>query len=122
MGDRGQVNISGVYLYTHWGAYDLINDVYKALIHKKRWNDHEYLARIIFDEMKSGENNPFTGYGIGTSKHGDIWRLIKIEDKSDYDIIPNNIITIIDNNNEIFKASFNEFIKRYEEGIFNENE
>lgn len=78
MGDRGQVKINGVYLYTHFGASELIKDVQIALAKRWRWNDLEYLARIIFDEMKGDDFITETGYGIGTKLHGDVWRLIEV--------------------------------------------
>jgi len=83
MGDRGQVLIedSGVYLYTHWGASNLGSLVKSAISEGKRWNDPEYLARIIFDYMKQGRDarkGDYTGYGIRTERNGDIWRLIKV--------------------------------------------
>ena len=80
MGDRGQVLIEdvGVYLYTHWDASELTKIVQKALAKKWRWDDPEYLARIIFCEMVKGDEEGETGYGIGNNLHGDVWRLIKV--------------------------------------------
>ena len=78
MGDRGQVKVGEIYLYTHWGAYKLIDDVYSALKKHWRWNDPCYLARIIFDEMTLGMHDEETGFGICGNQHGDIWRLIEI--------------------------------------------
>lgn len=73
MGARAQVLIQdeGVYLYTHWGSGSLGEDLKRALAKRWRWTDPEYLARIIFDEMK-GADFEETGYGIGTSAHGDL--------------------------------------------------
>jgi len=85
MGDRGQVLIvdydkedEGVYLYTHWGATDLVEVVRDAMKRKLRWDDPCYLARIIFSEMIRDEIDGETGYGICTNQHGDIWRLVKV--------------------------------------------
>ena len=61
MGDRGTVEIHGVYLYTHWGASDLIDVVREALAKKWRWDDESYLARIIFDTMLDGSHGTETG-------------------------------------------------------------
>ncbi len=102
MGDRGQVKIGGVYLYTHWGAIGLIEDVQTALNNKWRWHDLEYLARIIFDVMTAGEQGEEAGYGIGIQKHGDIWRLIEITKDN---------IRVIDNDKEVFNGTFEEFLK-----------
>lgn len=84
MGARGQVCINGyfddtnVYLYTHWGAPNLVGDVREALAKKWRWDDPEYLARIIFEVMIEGQEGTETGFGIGTHMHGDIDVLITI--------------------------------------------
>ena len=108
MGDRGQVLIedTGVYLYTHWGASDLLKDVKRALSKKWRWDDPEYLGRIIFDEMIDDQQKTELSFGIGTEEHGDIWRLIKINCKD-------QIVEINDylGNNHNRSYPFNTFIK-----------
>ena len=70
MGDRASVFIreqsdQGVYLYTHWGGYELPKDVHKALSRQQRWTDAPYLARIVFHEMGGGTDKE-TGFGIST--------------------------------------------------------
>lgn len=76
MGMRAQVHIedTGVYLYTHWGSETLLDTVKKTI--KKGWrlNDPEYFTRILFEEMIEAENarGTETGFGIGTSPHGDL--------------------------------------------------
>ena len=102
MGDRGQVKINGVYLYTHWGATNLVEDVQRAIAKKWRWGDDEYLARIILDEIVGDEQKTETGYGIGTTEHNDIWRLITLV---------NNVIVVKDNDKEVFRGSYEEFLK-----------
>lgn len=72
MGERGQVKIGKVFLYTHWGGHKLKKIVKSALSKRWRWNDEEYLTRIIFDEMIKDEIGTETGYGIGTTKHTDL--------------------------------------------------
>lgn len=79
-----------IYLYQHHDGYALYKIVCNAINRKERWNDPEYLARIIFSEMiKAGSytdyNDKFinaldesTGFGIGTSQHGDIEYLIEV--------------------------------------------
>ena len=81
MGDRGEVSINGVYLYTHWGGKELIEDVKKALNERARWDDEEYLARIIFCKMVGDDMESTTGYGIGNIEHSDAWRQIIIKDQ-----------------------------------------
>ena len=85
MGCRGQVLIEseGVYLYTHWGADTLLDDVLRAVNSPKgqsRRTDGEYLARIIFCEMVKDDIDGETGYGIGTQEHGDIQLLVTVTD------------------------------------------
>lgn len=68
MGDRANVYMKdgdrGVYLYTHWEGSELPFMVQKALAHKQRWDDGQYLTRIIFQEML-GDDTEYTGFGIG---------------------------------------------------------
>ncbi len=54
-----------IYLYTHWGAEHLENILVKALDRgKERWDDHSYLARVIFTDMTAGVGTELTGYGL----------------------------------------------------------
>ena len=80
MGDRVQVHFTetGVWLYSHWDGDNAIEDVRRALAKKWRWDDPEYLARIVFDEMTDGRMDE-TGYGIGTKQHGDVDRVVEID-------------------------------------------
>lgn len=70
MGDRANVyvhegNRPGVYLYTHWDGSRLPQTVLKALQRGRgRWNDVQYLTRIIFCEMIQDDVLGETGYGI----------------------------------------------------------
>jgi hypothetical protein len=74
MGDRANVYVKdqfiegiGVYLYTHWGGYELPAIVQKSLhstAGRNRWHDSGYLARIIFGEMVKGCEDSETGFGI----------------------------------------------------------
>lgn len=83
MGARAQCGVQMhngeyVYLYTHWGQYTLEDAVKEAL--KKgedRWDDPEYLARIVFQQMLDGDTGT-TGYGIGNEVHGDVDLVIEL--------------------------------------------
>jgi hypothetical protein len=85
MGDRGQVRLISkgqpdIYLYTHWTAYRLAETVADALERgQSRWNDDEYLNRIIFCEMVKDEVLDETGYGIGTTLHGDTRLVVEVD-------------------------------------------
>lgn len=74
MGERGQILIkdTGVYLYTHWTGYRLKNILQESLSKKWRWNDEDYLTRIIFDVMTKEEHGTDTGYGIGSTQKSDL--------------------------------------------------
>lgn len=53
MGDRGNIavlqsNGDQVWLYSHWGGYDLPNRLQQALARRWRWSDESYLTKIIF--------------------------------------------------------------------------
>ena len=84
MGDRGQVQLVSegnpdLYLYTHWTANSLPETVANALDRSRgRWSDHEYLNRIIFSEMIQHDVLGDIGYGIGFGLHGDVWRVVEI--------------------------------------------
>jgi hypothetical protein len=83
MGDRAQVkvvtNYGDVYLYTHWYGHKLKKTVAKALDRgRDRWNDPEYLTRIIFSEMIKGHEKENTGFGIGVKQHSDIRKLVTV--------------------------------------------
>jgi hypothetical protein len=70
MGDRANVHVienekeNGVYLYTHWCGTYLPLKLQEALATRWRWNDGQYLARIIFDVMTARTHGEETGYGI----------------------------------------------------------
>lgn len=86
MGDRAQVavgrgayvNGATVHLYTHGGGWRLMEDVLRALRRRERWDDAEYLARIVLCEMILGREKNVervsaeTGFGIGVRAHGDL--------------------------------------------------
>jgi len=110
IGDRAQVKIKGhadtcVYLYTHWGGYRVEMEVRKALALKERWDDDEYLARIIFCEMIGDNTEGTTGYGIGTGEHGDIGLLITV-DTVQQDVLIHHVYADYDDK----KFSFEDFI------------
>ena len=93
----GQVEIvnefGSVFLYTHDNAKFLVEDVHTALSKRVRWDDPDYLARIIFCNMLVKEDwDKETGYGIGSQMYADINLLIRI-DIAKQKIEINNILT-----------------------------
>ncbi len=83
MGDRAQVHIvdENVWLYTHWDGSQLIETVRAALSKKWRWDDPEYLARIIFDEMVGKNQGKETGFGISSGGSGDVDLIVSVNCK-----------------------------------------
>lgn len=63
---RGVNEVGRVYLYTHWDGYRLPIVVRDALKLEERWDDEQYLARIVFQAML-GNDTGTTGYGIGAA-------------------------------------------------------
>jgi hypothetical protein len=77
MGDRANVVVrrewpkdvhpqEAVFLYTHWGGEELPRTARAALKYgKSRWDDPDYLARIVFDFL-TGREEGASGFGIST--------------------------------------------------------
>jgi len=89
MGDRGNVYVHagdfpGVYLYSHWGGSGLAETTRRALARgRDRWDDDQYLARIIFCEMVKNDLEGTTGYGISAYQgDGDLICSVDCETKT----------------------------------------
>jgi hypothetical protein len=98
-----------VYLYTHNGGDKLVNIVYEVLSMQTRWDDSDYLTRLIFCAMVPNNRwNDEYGYGIGTGLYDDIDILVSID-------VPNQKIKLqssIDIHN-YQSMSFTEFIDNF---------
>lgn len=73
MGDRGNIAIreaagQEVNFYSHDLGSKLPHIVRKALARGERWDDPEYLARIVFCELIKGREREDTGFGISTAR------------------------------------------------------
>ena len=82
--NTGQIEIVGpygrVFLYTHETASDLITVVSDVLCRVIRWDDPDYLARMIFCRMVPKSNwDSELGFGIGTQMYKDINILITLD-------------------------------------------
>lgn len=74
MGDRANIYLEmpgkndepdGIYLYTHWSGYAWPERLREALIFGRgRWNDDQYLARIITSRVFADLANDVTGGGV----------------------------------------------------------
>lgn len=72
MGDRANIRVDfgkdgSVYLYSHWDGADLALTLREVLSRKQRWDDEQYLARMIFCAMTEHDPKGETGYGLGPS-------------------------------------------------------
>lgn len=111
----GQVEIistenDSIFLYTHDLADSLVNDVYQALKLGARWDDADYLARIVFCRMMPPEqllNDK--GFGIGAKQYGDINLLITL-DCRDQTI---SVISSLMENKHKYSMTFTEFLENY---------
>ena len=82
--NSGQIQIIAphysVYLYTHDYAKTLVGIVHDILSKKKRWDDPDYLARMLFCAMIPPKDwDSETGFGIGTQYYADTNLLIVID-------------------------------------------
>ena len=122
MGTRSQVHMvnSGVYLYQYWDGYDLPQEIQTALKNKARWDNEEYLTRIIFDTMVDAgkyegwdetetekQRHQSTGYGIGTCQHGDIEWLVEVNVESQKITVRQGYKSL----EAVWSGSFEEFIQ-----------
>ena len=89
MGERGNVFVkepgedddTGVWLYTHWGCYELPGTLADALHRgKSRWGDAPYLTRIIFNSMVSGDEMGTTGFGISARMGDNNYPILVVDD------------------------------------------
>jgi hypothetical protein len=72
MGDRANIVVkqpdgSRIYLYSHWGGWEMPGTLRDALDRHQRWEDPAYLTRIIFCEMVKIDCGGATGFGISTA-------------------------------------------------------
>lgn len=87
MGDRGNIVIvyhddneaKQIYFYTHWKGYNLPEIVHRAIKRRERWDDIDYLARIIFCEMIKGDESGSTGFGIAPYPMDNEYRFIYVD-------------------------------------------
>lgn len=114
--NSGQVEVVSpfgrIYLYTHDHAARLTNDVYSALVAGQRWDDADYLAKIIFCHMVPLECwEQDRGYGIGTQLYVDINLLITV------DTVKQQVtITSAKDKSFRYQGTFQEFVEEYTKG------
>jgi hypothetical protein len=77
MGDRANIYLTnsryrkandtkhGIYLYTHWSGYSWPDRLRRALeFGRNRWDDPQYLQKIIMDQVFKKERDEETGAGV----------------------------------------------------------
>lgn len=132
MGDRANVKIihsNGIpiYLYTHWGGCELAADVRAALRLEERWDDENYLTRIIFCKMLGNDPSVWhgtTSFGIGLAVTDNEHPIIEINIKeqtiafTDEAYQPGYDLDA-EKTKEFAKWTFDEFIKLPKDEITN---
>lgn len=64
----GSTFIHPLFMYTHWRGSEIKTVLQTALMRgKERWDDPQYLSRIIFDTLKEGCVDEITGFGLSTA-------------------------------------------------------
>lgn len=112
MGDRANVLVKadkkdkGVYLYTHWHGSQLPRKLGISLGKRWRWDDAQYLARIIFDDMIGELQGGETGFGI-SSMPGDGTDRVLIVDCSTKTVTDANL----DEKKTFGEWTFEEYLK-----------
>lgn len=108
--DSGQIEIISpfgrVYLYTHNDVKSLLTIVHNTLSLKVRWDDPDYLSRMLFCEMIPEQFwSSNSGYGIGTQLYADVELLVSLD-------TVNQKITLSSGSHEFsnFSMSFEEFV------------
>lgn len=98
-----------VYLYTSQTAKSLVSIVHTTLSLNKRWDDPDYLSRLLFCRMIPMESwASDTGFGIGTQLYVDTNLLITI-DTLNQSISISSFGSGVDN----VKMSIKDFVKNF---------
>lgn len=114
MGERGNICLSypadhgsgEVWFYTHWRG-DIMQEVVAVALHKGmgRWDDYNYLARIIFTTLvPAHEHDITTGFGISPYLSGEE------ENPTIFVNLGNNTVTSFFGANDV-TLSYQEFIE-----------
>jgi len=88
MGDRAniefkEVNGGKLFFYTHWRGFEYMKSALKnALERNERWDDDQYLARIIFCEVIKDAHDETTGFGLSTTLCDNNNSIIEVDVKS----------------------------------------
>ena len=113
--NAGQIEIIGpygrVYLYSHNTADELIAVVDEVLSRKVRWNDPDYLTKMLFCRMIPQDKwNDELGFGIGTQLYTDVNMLLSLDTVHQTIKISSAFETYVSNT---ISMSFEDFINKY---------
>jgi hypothetical protein len=113
--NTGQVEIVGpygrVYLYSHNTANELVSVVSDVLSRQVRWDDPDYLSRMIFCRMvPKNKWDDELGFGIGTQLYRDVNMLISLDTVHQTIRISSAFETYITNS---ITMSFDDFLNKY---------
>lgn len=113
--NTGQIEIVGpygrVYLYSHNTANELVSVVSDVLSRQVRWDDPDYLSRMIFCRMiPKNKWDDELGFGIGTQLYRDVNMLISLDTVHQTIKISSAFETYVTNS---ITMSFNDFLNKY---------
>ena len=113
--NTGQIEIVGpygrVYLYSHNTANELVSVVSDVLSRQVRWDDPDYLSRMIFCRMiPKNKWDDELGFGIGTQLYKDVNMLITLDTVLQTIKISSAFETYITNS---ITMSFDDFLNKY---------
>jgi hypothetical protein len=103
-----------IYFYTHYDGSEIEQILKSALIRgRDRWDDPQYLSRVIFCEMIKDDLNGVTGYGITTAIGDGGYKLLCVK-------MDEQKVRIRDSSDDITAKiikewTFEEFVRRREE-------
>lgn len=113
--NTGQIEVIGpygrIYLYSHNTANDLVSVVSDVLSRNVRWDDPDYLSRMLFCRMiPKNKWDDELGFGIGTQLYRDVNMLISLDTVHQTIKISSAFESYIVNS---ITMSFDDFINKY---------
>jgi len=107
--NSGQIEIKSpygsVFLYTHDLGYNILHVIHNVLSKKVRWDDSDYLAKMLFCELVPSEFwESNKGFGIGTQMYIDIKLLVTVDI-----VLKKIIITNFEKDNVISRSLYYDF-------------
>lgn len=110
MGDRGNIRIAyhdgnSVNFYGHWSGSEMF-DVLKSALNRgrSRWDDEQYLSRIIFCELVKDDVMGLTGFGISPYIGDNEYNVFVVRPES------NTVCVETEGGNTLDEWSFEEFV------------